>query len=801
MKNIKLTALLLILISLTTNVALSQDCPTNIGFELGNFSNWKTQSGTVAVVGGKNQVTLTNSAPIANRHTILSSKTAIDPYGKFPVLAPNGSGYSVKLGNDGVSAQAEAISYLLTVPADKPSFVITYQYAVVFQDPQHSDVEQPKFTAKVLDLSTNTYISCASFDYIATSTLPGFKSATNSVFYKGWTPVTINLSGYQGKQLLIEFTTADCTRSGHFGYAYVDVDENCANAIQGNTSCFGSIETSLKGPSGYEFYKWYNGDRSIYYGEGETIAIKPQLKVGDKIVLDLTPYNGFGCPNTVSTVVVPGQFELDLAGTINACKTELIDLTSSQYILNKSNFVKYTVYTDVNLQNAVADPTKINTSGIYYIKAASPIGCTAMKPIEVIFHEITGVNVVPNIAVCSDSFVDLTSPLVQIAVPPGLTVSYFSDAAATIPLTNISNITTSGDYYIKYQTQYCVQIKKVSVVVNPVPVLKTVNPTAVCSPQTIDLTLPAITAGSDNNLTLSYFTDAQLTTPVIDPTKISQTGNYYIKAVNAAGCTSSAMVFAEIYALPVLVVKNPLPICKPNSVDITDANYYQGTTADVVFSFTDRNGNKVNNPKAITQSGIFTVTITNRNGCSVSDKITVILFEQPVLVINQPKQVFVTQTVDLTKSSILNGSGGYEKVAYYLDDQQQVVLDHPEAVGKSGTYYISLTNSNGCVITGAVMVQTVPWPKITVPTAFTPLKNTNNTLYPFFIGIQKLNSFKVYNKWGNLVYETNSMSEPKGWDGTFKGGLQPFETYSWFAEGLDLLGNLYTTKGKTVLVP
>jgi hypothetical protein len=799
-----LIALLTVCFLMGNISAHAQVCPVNIGFETGGFNNWKTSIGTATVVANKNSINLSNSVPTNNRHTINSSKVAIDKFGKFPVLAPNGSNFSVRLGNDGLGAQAEGLSYLITVPANQESFVITYQYAVVLEDPGHLEQQQPRFTAKVLDLSTNTYITCASFDYVATSSLPGFKispvvgSSGSAVIYKDWTPVTINLSGYQGKQLLLEFKTADCTQTGHFGYAYIDVNENCNNIIQGNSSCLGSIATELKGPSGYQFYKWYNADRSIYYGEGETIAIQPQLNVGDKVVLDLIPYTGFGCDNTVSTTIVQGVFELDLVPVINACKNDVLDLSSSQYVLNKHNQVVYTCYTDAALKNPV-DITKIKTSGTYYIKAVSPIGCTVAKSINVIFHEIV-VDVLASIKDCMGTTIDLTSPLIQKNVPSALTVSYFIDAGLTIPLADPKKIVTKGDYYIKYESIYCSISKKVSVDFNPLPIIKVTNPTPVCSSSTIDLTTAAVTAGSDVNLQYNYYKDAALTTELINPKAISITGDYFIKGTNIYGCSTVAKVFVEIYPLPTLVIRKIEPVCFPRTIDLTDPYLYVGTTAGVKYTYVAKN-NKLIDPKNITESGTYIITIETPEHCTATKTVDIVINPQPILVINQPKKVFITQSVDITKAEIIKGSTGYSLVNYWKDDLMTIPLTNPKQITETGQYYISLTNSYGCTAVGMVQVTTVEWPKISVPTAFTPLKGTNNTLYPFFEGIKKLNSFKIYNKWGNLVFVTSSMDPAQGWNGTFKGALQPFETYSWYAEGINLLDYIFTTKGKTILIP
>lgn len=790
---------------LEISFAFSQTCPENIGFESGTFNKWKTYSGTTSATpgGATNIINVTLKSPINGRHTINSSRTITDIYGDFSILAPNGSGYSVKIGNDGNGSQADRVSYEFVVPIDKSEFNITYQYAVVFQNPNHIPSHQPRFTAKILDLSTNTYISCASFEYIATSSLPGFKFSKKfaGVLYKDWSSVNINLKGYQGKRVLLEFTAADCTESGHFGYAYIDVNENCESIFQGNEFCEGSDQVTLKGPSGFNIYKWYNEDKSIYYGEGESIVIKPALPVGKKVLLEILPFDGFGCPYSLSTTIQKGYFDFTVIPKIDACKNDFIDLTSSQYILNKSPNLIYTYFKDVELKDPVPDPTKITLSGKYYIKATAAYGCSSIKSVDIIFHQIV-VDVVPEIKVCADVIVDLTSKEIQKSVTNDLIVTYYQDPNATIPLSIPNKITQSGSYYIKYQSAYCSVMKKVNVEIYSLPILKINNPIPVCFPKTIDITDPLYTTGSDSDISLTYFKDAELKIPITDPKTITTRGNYYLKAINNKGCIVVKPIFVEIYPLPVLQLKNPNVVCYPTTVDLTDKSLYIGTTPGVSYTFYDTNNGKIlTSPEKVTQSGTYLVNAKNANGCGVKREIKVVINPSPDLKINQPKKVFEGQVVDLTNMSIIEGSKDYIKSYYWKDEAMQIPLKEPNKVTVAGSYYISIINSSSCVTVGKINVVNVPWPKIMVPTAFTPLKEINNKLYPFFEGIKKLVSFKVINKWGNVVFETNSMDPVKGWDGYYKGTLQPFETYSWFAEGINELDQTFATKGKTILIP
>ncbi|MEI9807624.1 MAG: gliding motility-associated C-terminal domain-containing protein [Bacteroidota bacterium] len=56
-----------------------------------------------------------------------------------------------------------------------------------------------------------------------------------------------------------------------------------------------------------------------------------------------------------------------------------------------------------------------------------------------------------------------------------------------------------------------------------------------------------------------------------------------------------------------------------------------------------------------------------------------------------------------------------------------------------------------------------------VPNAFTPnYDGRNDEFIPFPVGMKQLNYFRVFNRWGQLLFTTNTLN--KGWDGRFTGG-------------------------------
>ncbi|HEX2630539.1 MAG TPA: hypothetical protein VHM26_16080, partial [Chitinophagaceae bacterium] len=233
----------------------AQLCPPNLDFEAGNFSNWECRTGTVAGGAGTNVITWNATGQVDGRHTIIpASGSGNDMYGGFPESCPNGSGYSIRLGNAASGNQAEGVSYTFTIPAAATQFSIIYYYAIVIMDPNHAIYEQPRFQARVTDMSDGSEINCVSFDFTASASLPGFSQShvNTQVIFKDWTPITLDLSGYAGKTIKLDFITSDCTRGGHFGYAYIDVNAACNGAIIGSTVCAGDDFADLKAPFGFQ---------------------------------------------------------------------------------------------------------------------------------------------------------------------------------------------------------------------------------------------------------------------------------------------------------------------------------------------------------------------------------------------------------------------------------------------------------------------------------------------------------------------------------------------------------------------
>ncbi len=464
--------------------ASAQTCPPNIGFERGDFTGWELLSGYVDTEG-KYFLDSTGTSPVAGRQEMISKgDRRIDPYGRFPIVSPNGSNYSIKLGNTDVKppllhGSASRISYTFVVPTSPLDYSITYNYAIVLQDPAHgqtphSTEEKPFFSAEIYDVESGQYITCASFSYNAGTSLPGFTAsrygdAKGIVYTKSWSQASINLRGFGGKKIRLEFTARDCTPGGHFGYAYLDVSEPCGFSITGNNYCINQKGTKLYAPQGYSAYTWYNADSTKVIGTGNPLTLNPVPADNTVVHVKLVPYADLGCPLSLTAVIhsVNASFNFTVLDSVGQCPDKpTYDLTAAAITKGSDSNLAYTYYTDPDGLNYVTDPSAV-TSGTYYIKAVNPYGCSGILPVNVVINNPVVDVKYPN-PVTYPAGIDITQTFTH---DPKNTYSYYYDYLATKPIPNFVNIHYPGMYYIKATSiKYgCSTVTGVYITINPPP--------------------------------------------------------------------------------------------------------------------------------------------------------------------------------------------------------------------------------------------------------------------------------------------------------------------------------------------
>lgn len=788
----------------------AQVCPPNIDFEMGNFEGWRFYTGNVLNNGGIHNFVLTETpTPVDGRHTMLSAIGAgIDPYGGFPTNSPNGSAYSIKLGNDMGGGEGEAISYEFTIPANRDTYSLLYYYAVVFQDPQHQEYEQPRMEIEIKNITDNSRIECASFSFIPFgSGLPGFfespyQIGNTPILCKDWTPVTINLDGNAGKTIQLTFRTGDCTFRRHFGYAYIDVDTDCSGEFVGASFCPQDDKIDVYAPYGFSSYTWFNSSMTTQIGTGQVLTLSPPPPSGTKINVRLTPYPGFGCEQTLSTRLIDNLVTTANAGRDTlSCNLGPVRIGSIPRPGLEYQWTPITGLSNAAVANPVAIPA-VTTQYVLTVKSPGG-GCSSTDTVKVIASNLgNSLRVLGKPEYCIGSG---DSAVLQ--VDKALVINWYKNQQRiTGETTTMYRVTETGLYNASLEDEYgcSAQTPPQTINISSIPSadFRINNPVQCLAGNQFTFINASTNALGTMQYSWSYGGNEFGSSRDL-AYRFTEAGNFLVKMVVR---TNSAC--ADSLEIPVTLYPSPIPLFDANAIcmgmpfifnNSTDDNIGSPITYSWSIDGSPFSSLRLPPPREFNLPGSHQVTLgVSSEQCPlpVQTLTKTLKVESPASDRRYPV-TFALRNIPLLVEARNIGITAKWHPTVYLSDSSKY---DPTFTGSADfEYTITLTTEGGCKTVDTLLVQIVEKADIVVPTAFTPNRDgLNDFLKPILMGVKELRYFRIFNRWGELVYFTDK-SNP-GWDGTFKGNLQPSQPYVWMTEGISISGEVITKKGTAILV-
>ena len=798
----------------------SQVCPLNSNWSFGSLTHWEGYTGNNAGGNGIRNSSNTqyyDSSTAAPTGTIGNSgiyefqlptvlgiqiltTSTIDLYGGFATI-PKINGYqytnSILLGSTSITRGANGgseggyvrgVSYRINVPPGPTTvpYTMTYAYAMVLENGSHNSNEQPLFSAT---LQTNdSVVSCASPKYY----LPTLNNASASdagatldtaaakaagfflsyhlspnqnpnsnipghlqdVWAKSWTEVTFDLSPYRGQQVELTFETDNCVPGGHFAYSYIALRNTCGGLlISGDTvACQSSTLTyTVPGLTGATFQWTIPGGWSVVSGADSNIL-------------------------SVAVGTNPGVITVHEQ---NDC---------------------------ANLQATLPVTTAVPT-----------IAGVAVGGFEV----CTGTNTVPL------STTGNTGQVVGwLASTGGGTDTLLNDTTSQYVA---QNLTATTNYRVLVQNGESCAVDTTSgttVLVDPLSVGGTLQPNSMqfCEGQTKDALLqltgqvgnPVNWQSSPDNVNWTGFvpqdtdTDYQiigLTAPtdyrVIVQSGVCPADTSAISAVNYVNVPfpqavidpADTQVCYNTSAVLNAVISIGTSYAWSNYGTLTNAG--SGVITSLPFTITP-----TATPKATTD---YVLSVENA-GCPNLLLDTFHVRELPPIIVDAGDDTSVVAGEPLPFKATSNDTttpGGDSFVWTPIIGLNNPNIYDPVGMYTTETdsvrYYVTATTIYGCTGTGTVLVKVFKTgPDIFVPNAFTPGGATNNLFRPVPVGISSLSFFRVYNRQGQLVYETKRIGD--GWDGYINGHMETTGTFVWMVQGTTYTGKTVFRKGTMILI-
>lgn len=389
-------------------------------------------------------------------------------------------------------------------------------------------------------------------------------------------------------------------------------------------------------------------------------------------------------------------------------------------------------------------------------------------------------------------------------------VSYLWSPAASLSNPTISNPIASPlqttTYTLIISTPYCSDTLLQTVEVEDLQVTD-INDTTICFGESLTLSF-AVTTGTASHILWSSSPDFStvIAENVTQITVAPQSETHYYLKVDGNVCSIEREIIVGVSQVTI-VPPETYRICFEDSIRLSvlasggqQLNYDWQPESEV--SSGQGSAQVWVNPSV---SLNYNVLVTNEFGCTAEADVYVIkrvgTFPETLEANAEPDHIIEGTLSQL--SSTYYGAG----YTYSWTPDRNLVDAHSSNTMASPTetctYTMTVTDEFGCKMTKDVVIEVEPMqcgePLVFIPNTFTPNGDGKNDV--LYVRSSILESFvlRIYNRWGELIFESNSLD--KGWDGTFKGKLCEQGVYDYFFEGICINGENFQKRGNVTLLP
>lgn len=284
-------------------------------------------------------------------------------------------------------------------------------------------------------------------------------------------------------------------------------------------------------------------------------------------------------------------------------------------------------------------------------------------------------------------------------------------------------------------------------------------------------------------------------------------GTYIVRLTltDTAYCNAPETLTDTLSIAPLVEARFTTPPtgCVPYTAQFTNTSIAGQTFS---WNFGDGGTSTATNPSHLYATpGTYTITLiaNDPNTCNLSDTITGTITVFPIPVANftfspdPPVENTPTTFNNLSSPDAVN-------FKWFFGDGDSLItttrLPVTHQYNATGTYNACLVaiNAAGCADTVCMDVRALVAALVDLPNAFTPQSgDINSKVFVKGFGIVKMR-FIIWNRWGQKVFETNDKSI--GWDGKYKGVLQPMDVYAYTLDVEFFDGTKTTKKGDITLI-
>ncbi|NMD01584.1 MAG: T9SS type B sorting domain-containing protein, partial [Bacteroidales bacterium] len=341
-------------------------------------------------------------------------------------------------------------------------------------------------------------------------------------------------------------------------------------------------------------------------------------------------------------------------------------------------------------QNPTIPNAQLINQGTYTVTVTSSSGCTATASTDVYISSSFNSTINPAGPFCSNG-----SPVTLTAATPGGT---WSGNGITDASLGIFNPTTAGvgTHTITYTISgSCGSSSNANIIVYQSPTAIVSSNSPICEGQSLQLNANNVSNASYLWSGPNSFSSSQQN-PSINNTTTNNSGTYSLTITDANQCSAIASVNVTINPSPSVSITTSNPICNGSTLNVSATSGYSSYAWQGPNSFQSSQAS-FSIPNAISaQSGTYTVTVTNSDGCSKveSTVINVLNFASGSMTVNSLAPACSNSSDGSIQLFITGGTPPYQ---YHWSHDNNLTSSQASNL-QGGIYTITVTDGNGCNI-------------------------------------------------------------------------------------------------------
>ena len=352
---------------------------------------------------------------------------------------------------------------------------------------------------------------------------------------------------------------------------------------------------------------------------------------------------------------------------------------------------------------------------------------------------------------------------------------------------------TTTKYSVQLDDNGCINQDTVQVRVVDFVTLKAMADTVICQTDSVQL------SATGNGLRYAWAPAATIGNPDLQNPMAKPTATTIYQVTSFIGhCSATDNVSITTIPYPAANAGKDTAVCFRTQAQLHAVIAGNSFNWSPTASLSDPNIlNPIASPKNTTA---YVLTVFDNIGCPKPgrDTVTVIVLPKVNAFAGKDTSVVVDQPLQF------NATGGESYTWTPPTSLSRADVGNPIGIYNGSfdsiEYKVVVIDENNCSDSDFVKVKIFRTnPQIFVPSAFTPNSDGRNDVFrPIAVGISKIEYFRVYNRWGQLVFSTTTSEF--GWNGKISGKEQATGTFVWVVKAVDYTGKAVFAKGTVTLI-